>query len=43
MIRENPEIDNLIQSVMPWIEQFTDERNYTKMKKLKYEVIKEIK
>lgn len=43
MLKENIEMDNLVDSVIPWIEQFTDERNYTKMKKIKYKVIKEIK
>ena len=27
----------------PWIIDYTDDRNYTKMKRLKYKVIKEIK
>lgn len=35
-------LDDLINSIIPWIEKFTDERNYTKMKKLKYQIIKEI-
>lgn len=43
IIKENPDIDKLVNCVIPWIEQFTDEINYTKMKKLKYEVIKRVK
>lgn len=39
---EMSNLDNLINSIIPWIEKFTDERNYTKMKKLKYKIIKEI-
>lgn len=36
-------LDNLIEKVKPWIIDYTDDRNYTKMKKLEYKVIKEIK
>lgn len=36
-------LDYLIEKVKPWIIQYTDDRNYTKMKRLKYTVIKEIK
>lgn len=35
-------LDSLIKNVKPWIEDYTDDRNYTKMKELKYRVIKEI-
>ncbi len=33
-------IDNLIDEIKPWIEAYIDDRNYTKMKKLKYRIIK---
>lgn len=36
-------LDDLIEKVKPWIIDYTDDRNYTKMKRLKYKVIKEIK
>lgn len=40
---ENPNIDSLINDVISWINEFTDEQNFTKMKTKKYETIKEIK
>ena len=40
---ETKSINSLIDSLYPWIDDFTDERNYTKMKTLKYKIIKEIK
>ena len=36
-------LDDLIEKIKPWIIEYTDDRNYTKMKRLKYTVIKEIK
>jgi len=36
-------IDSLINDFAPWIESFTDERNFTKIKKKEYKIIKEIK
>ena len=36
-------LDNLIEKIKPWIKDYTDDRNYTKMKRLEYKVIKEIK
>ena len=35
-------IDDLIDKIKPWIEDYTDDRNYTKMKKLNYRIIKQI-
>jgi Fe-S-cluster containining protein len=35
-------VNNLIDKIRPWIEDFTDNRNYTKMKNLKYIIIKQI-
>lgn len=35
-------LDNLIDKIIPWIDKFTDKRNYTKMQKLKYKIIKEV-
>lgn len=43
LIKENANLDDLVNYILPWIEEFTDERNYTKMKKLEYRIIKEIK
>lgn len=40
---ENHNIDSLISDVVSWINEFTDEQNYTKMKTKKYATIKEIK
>ena len=42
-ITENHNIDRLVNLVTPWIENFTDKRNFTKMKKLNYRIIKKIK
>lgn len=42
LIDEADNIDELIDFVKPWIDKFTDDMNYTKMKKLKYKVIKQI-
>lgn len=39
----NYNIDSLVNSIIPWIEDFTDERNFTKIKKKGYKIIKEIK
>lgn len=39
---EHSRIDSIIGDVIPWINQFTDERNFTKMKDKKYKIIKEI-
>lgn len=36
-------IDSIIEEIIPWINEFTDERNFTKMKDKKYKIIKEIK
>ena len=36
-------LDDLIEKIKPWIIDYTDDRNYIKMKRLKYKVIKEIK
>lgn len=43
LIKENNGIDQLINYVVPWIVNFTDDRNYTKMKHLRYTTVKEIK
>ena len=43
LMKESTDIDILINLIIPWIDKFTDERNYTKMKELDYKVIKEIK
>lgn len=40
--KESINLDNLIDEIIPWIDNFTDKRNYTKMKKLEYQIIKEI-
>lgn len=40
---ECSKIDSIIEEVKPWINEFTDERNFTKMKDKKYKIIKEIK
>jgi Fe-S-cluster containining protein len=42
IIEEIKDIDYLIAQVKPWIEIFTKDENYTKMKNLKYKIIKEI-
>lgn len=36
-------IDKLIDKIKPWIVDYTDDRNYTKMKKLEYRILKEIR
>ena len=36
-------LNDLVEKIKPWIIDYTDDRNYTKMKRLKYKVIKEIK
>lgn len=43
IIEEIESIDFLIAKIKPWIETFTKDENYTKMKNLKYRIIKEIK
>ena len=40
--KESINLDNLIDEIITWIDKFTDKRNYTKMQKLKYKIIKEI-
>ncbi|MBE6153948.1 MAG: YkgJ family cysteine cluster protein [Firmicutes bacterium] len=35
-------LDELIEKIKTWIVDYTDDRNYTKMRKLKYKVIKEV-
>lgn len=42
IIMEAGNLDVLVDSIKPWIDEFTDDMNYTKMKKLKYKVIKQI-
>ena len=39
---ENYELDSLINDIIPWINDFTDEQNFTKMKNKRYRIIKEI-
>lgn len=39
----NYNIDSLINDIVPWIDEFTDERNFSKIKKKAYKTIKEIK
>lgn len=41
-LKDNPLDEELIKLIIPWIEDFTNEINYTKMKKCKYKIIKEI-
>lgn len=42
IIMEAGNLDVLVDSIKPWLDEFTDDMNYTKMKKLKYKVIKQI-
>lgn len=39
---ESLKIQSLIDDVVPWIDEFTDEQNYTKMRTKKYKIIKEL-
>ena len=39
---ESLKIDSLITDIVPLINQFTNEQNYTKMKSKKYKIIKEL-
>lgn len=41
-LKNNPLDDELIKIIIPWIEDFTNEINYTKMKNYKYKIIREI-
>lgn len=43
MEKEIPNIELIVNNIKPWIDNFTDERNFTKMKDKKYKIIKEIK
>ena len=36
-------IESLIKDILPWISNFTDKRNYDKMNKIDYVILKEIK
>lgn len=36
-------IESLIEDIIPWISKFTDKRNYDKMNKIEYIILKEIK
>jgi hypothetical protein len=41
-IKENPCSEELINKIIPWIDEFTNEDNYTKLKNYKYKIIKKI-
>ena len=41
-INENYCAEDLIKRIIPWIKDFTNNINYTKMKNYKYKIIKEI-
>ena len=36
-------IETIVENILPWINEFTDKRNYDKMNNIKYFIIKEIK
>ncbi len=42
LIEEAGNIDELVDSIKPWIGEFTYDMNYTKMKNLKYKIIRQI-
>lgn len=42
-LHEKIDVEALINDVIPWIDEFTDEKNFTKMKNKKYRIIREIK
>lgn len=41
-IKNAPLVDSIVDKIKPWIREFTNENNYTKMKDYQYLVVKEI-